>query len=321
MDIQSFMRTAEAFRESSVILTAVELNLFDHIRETGSTAAEISREVQMTERAATILLNALVALGLLSKQENRYLLSEFSKKHLVRESPEYLGFMNHLVRLWHNWNELPVIARNPDHVEELKKERNVEEFIIAMHHRGIPESVQAIQKLDIHHVTHFVDVGCGSGIFGITAKKLNPTVKVTFIDQPEVIRLTKQFCKEEGIQDEVEFLEGDFFHVPFPDGCDMIFLSSIIHIYDPETNTGLLKKAEKSLRKGGKVVIRDFFLNPDRTSPSHAALFAVNMLIHTKGGNAYTEEDIQQWMKKAGFTFEKRILTGGKADLIIGFKS
>ena len=51
---------------------------------------------------------------------------------------------------------------------------------------------------------------------------------------------------------------------------------------------------------GGKIIIRDFLLNPDKTGPVIGSLFAVNMLINTEQGNAYTYSEMKSWLKQTG---------------------
>ena len=56
------------------------------------------------------------------------------------------------------------------------------------------------------------------------------------------------------------------------------------------------------LEPGGRIVVRDHVLSPDRTEPLSGALFAVNMLVGTEAGNSYTEAEICDALRRAGFT-------------------
>jgi hypothetical protein len=72
-------------------------------------------------------------------------------------------------------------------------------------------------------------------------------------------------------------------------------------MFSPEENRSLIRRAGRALAPGGQLVIHDFILNPDRTGPPQAALFAVNMLVNTPGGNSYTAGDYRTWLERAGF--------------------
>ncbi|MEJ2051414.1 MAG: methyltransferase, partial [Calditrichota bacterium] len=97
-------------------------------------------------------------------------------------------------------------------------------------------------------------------------------------------------------------------------GYDAALLSSILHIYSPEDNRKVLKRLYQAMIPGGKVIIRDFLLNRDKTGPLTGALFAINMLVNTDRGNAYSQKEIKSWLKQAGFIKIRRIkLTGNMA--------
>jgi hypothetical protein len=55
------------------------------------------------------------------------------------------------------------------------------------------------------------------------------------------------------------------------------------------------------LKPGGRVVVLEFVLNPDRASPPFGARFALTMLAETPGGDAYTFEDLREQLEGAGF--------------------
>ncbi|MCS7001738.1 MAG: methyltransferase domain-containing protein [Dehalococcoidia bacterium] len=75
----------------------------------------------------------------------------------------------------------------------------------------------------------------------------------------------------------------------------------------------LLRRTFRALAPGGRVVIRDFILEPDKTAPRWAVLFALNMLVATRGGATYTEAEYSAWLEEAGFVSIER----PQADLIL----
>ena len=60
-----------SFMPSRCILTALELDIFTAVGE-GASAEEVGKKINASARGAGILLNALVALGLLSKSGDEY---------------------------------------------------------------------------------------------------------------------------------------------------------------------------------------------------------------------------------------------------------
>ena len=81
----------------------------------------------------------------------------------------------------------------------------------------------------------------------------------------------------------------------------------------------MFKKIYKSLNPGGRIVISDFIMDDDRTSPEFGTFFALNMLVNTASGDTYTQSEIKDWIEQAGMTHVETKETRGTG-LMIGKK-
>jgi hypothetical protein len=54
-----------------------------------------------------------------------------------------------------------------------------------------------------------------------------------------------------------------------------------------------------------------------RTFPPQGALFAINMLVNTKGGDTYTFAEIQDALEAAGFTEVTWVREGERMDCLV----
>jgi hypothetical protein len=126
-----------------------------------------------------------------------------------------------------------------------------------------------------------------------------------------VIEIARQRLPAELLQ-RVTLCGGDFEGDTLPAGHDLALLSAIIHQNSPDQNVALYRKVWAALEPGGRLIIRDHVLNPDRTAPRAGAVFAVNMLVRTTGGNCYTLDEITQTLGEAGFT-QVHLLHAGDA--------
>jgi predicted O-methyltransferase YrrM len=146
-------------------------------------------------------------------------------------------------------------------------------------------------------------------------------MRATLFDQPPVIEMARKRLAEAGVLDRVTLIPGDFYADELPSGHDLAFVSAIIHQNSPEQNSELFKKVLRSLQPGGRIVLRDHILEPDRTEPISGAVFAVNMLLATEGGNTYTFEELEGGLTQAGFVRVRLIQKGEHMDgLVEGFK-
>jgi hypothetical protein len=82
----------------------------------------------------------------------------------------------------------------------------------------------------------------------------------------------------------------------------------------------MLRKVRQSLDPGGRVVIQDFILNEDKTAPTVAALFALNMLVGTREGSAYSDADYAAWLAETGFVDVHKVDLPGPTDLMVAIR-
>jgi len=127
-------------------------------------------------------------------------------------------------------------------------------------------------------------------------------MRATLFDRPGVVEMARERLGAAGVLDRVALVPGDFYQDPLPPGHDLAFVSAIIHQNSPEQNMELFRKVFAALDPGGRIVVRDYVLSPDRTSPKSGAIFAVNMLTGGAGGNCYTYEETENALGQAGFT-------------------
>ena len=75
------------FWESRIFLTAAELDVFTHLSKKPMSAQEIADTLNVTLRGITILLDALVTMGLLEKKEEKYFWPDDLAGLLSKDSP------------------------------------------------------------------------------------------------------------------------------------------------------------------------------------------------------------------------------------------
>ena len=166
-----------------------------------------------------------------------------------------------------------------------------------------------------------LDVGGASGTYTLAFLQAAPEMKATLFDRPEVIKIARQRLGEAGVLSRVTLVAGDFYRDEFPQGHDLAFVSAIIHQNSPEQNLNLFVKVFRSLVPGGRIVIRDHVMEPDRTNPKEGAVFAVNMLLSTSGGRTYTYDEIKAGLAQAGFVSIRLLQKGEHMDgLVEAFK-
>ncbi len=315
---------AFAFRESRILLTAYELGIFTLLEGKSKTSQEISEILETDPRATDRLMDALCAMGLLIKKNNKFWNSVTAGEYLVKGKPAYLSNLMHSVHLWDAWSTLTEAVRHGGSVSSKEiKERGdtwLQAFIAAMHQRAVRQAPATVSLLDLSGVKRVLDVGGGSGAFAMAFARADENITATVFDLPAVVPLTCQYIEAEGLQKKVRTRPGDYMNDPLGNGYDLIFLSAIVHSNSPEQNTELIGKCTAALNSGGSVVVQDFVMDEDRTRPAQGALFSLNMLVGTETGDTYTEGEIRGWMETAGLSGITRQETPFGVSMIIGRK-
>ena len=146
-----------------------------------------------------------------------------------------------------------------------------------------------------------LDIAAGHGLFGIEVAKANPGVQVTQVDWRPVLEVAAENARRAGVADRMHALAGSAFEVEFGAGYDVALLTNFLHHFDAPTCEGLLKRLHAALKPGGRVVTLEFCPNEDRVTPPQPAWFAVQMLVNTRAGDAYTIREIDGMARNAGF--------------------
>lgn len=293
------------------LAAGIKLNVFDVIQNIHNTN-EIADELKLKIDALERLLNALVAMELLGKKEDSYFNEPITTKFLIKESNEYYGdFILMNEESDDSWKELDKVIINGSSILENHREKLAKEgFTKAMHNNAQAPAKAISGLLDFSDKKHLLDIGGGSGAFSIILTNKYENLKATVIEQPAVCKTIKEYIEKEGNVDKVSILEGDYFKVEFP-AHDIALFGQIFHSNSKDQNAFLLKKVFDKLEENGTVIITEFLLDEDKTSPLFPALFNLNMLKQTKDGRAYTFSEIESWLKDAGFkNIEKQHLIG-----------
>jgi (2Fe-2S) ferredoxin/SAM-dependent methyltransferase len=319
------------FMPSRCILTALELDIFTAVGD-GANAEQIGTRIHANARAAGMLLNALVALGLLSKSGDDYKNTPESARLFVQGSKDnHRDGLLHTANIWHRWSTLtgavrsgtsvPIdrgVERGADGKDDHDDASWTRNFITAMQRHAKDRAPLVVKALGTAGIHRILDLGGGSGAYSIAFAKAIPEVRCEILDIPEVVPLTAEYVSRAGVSAQVSLRPGDMLRDDFGSGYDLIMLNAICHMFSEEQNQDIFRRAHQALAPSGRLVVQDFILNPDKTGPQHAALFSLNMLVGTDAGASYSEVEYNHWMKAAGFTDVSRINLPGPSSLIVG---
>ncbi|MGH8064073.1 MAG: class I SAM-dependent methyltransferase [Candidatus Entotheonellia bacterium] len=326
----ALLEMAQAYRQSSILMTACQLHVFTHLSQGPQSANALAQRCQVPVRGLQRLLNACVVLDLLEKEDERYQNTPIAETFLVQGKPGYMGnVINSEAARYEAWGRLtqaiqedrPMDPASAEALPTLPPER-IRAYVERLYDLGKRNAVAIADRVDLAHVQQMLDVAGGSGIYSITFAQRQPTLRATVFDLPPIVPFTQEIIARHGMQERVAPCPGNYFHDDFAGGNDLILLSNALQTEGVNTCRMLLGKVFEALVPGGQVVIHGVMLNPDRVTPPQPALFQLQMLLSFPAGDAHPAEEICTWAAETGFVdlTATRLPAPAFSSLVIGRK-
>jgi SAM-dependent methyltransferase len=327
-------RLGNAFCHAKILLTASEVGVFAdldrHGGPAGSTAGDIGSRLRLHERGLVDFLDALVALGLLTRSGGRYAATDAAREHLVPGRPGYLGgFLNRastvLYPAWANLGEalrtgVPQVpsAGEGEFERMLSNPAQRAQYLRMMDSVSgqlAPRLAEAVDWTGFHTL---VDVGGARGNLAAHVVRAHPHLTATVFDLPVMAESFDEHMAALRPPSPVTFVGGDFFVDPLPAG-DVLVIGHVLHNWSPKQRRLLVEKAYSALRPGGALLVYDAMLDDDSIDLARLVV-SLNMLLVTRGGSEYPAAECQRWLCDAGFVDVRRQPLGSADTLVLGRK-
>ncbi|NQV31155.1 MAG: hypothetical protein HQ515_00590 [Phycisphaeraceae bacterium] len=310
------------FQPACVVAAAADLDLFSHLSSQPAKASCLAQTLEADTRGLRILLDALVALDLIIKQDECYSITEPVKQLMSQEADaSVLASVQHLANCLRSWSQLAHTIKTGHPCERAPSVRGVqgdtESFIGAMQtftRAQIPDTVKQLHGLQF---THLLDIGGASGNWTAGFLEARPDATATLFDLPEVIPLAQSHLAHCKMTNRVRLVPGDYNTDALPADADFAWLSAIAHQNSRAQNKTLFARIYSALQPGGKLIVRDIVMAPERTHPVPDVLFAVNMLACTQAGDTFTWDEYHEDLRGAGFTNIELIREGAGMNSLI----
>ena len=170
-----------------------------------------------------------------------------------------------------------------------------------MHSISGPMADDLVALLDPLAFRHLLDVGGASGTWTLAFLRAMPNATATIFDLPDAIEQARARLAGTEFANRVTLAAGDFYVNDLPSGANFAWVSAICHQHSRRHNRDLFAKVWRALIPGGRILIRDIVMSPNRIEPLDGALFAINMLVNTDSGGTFTFEEYAEDLLASGF--------------------
>ena len=326
------MQLGTAFWGSKTLLSAVELGLFSELANGPANAEELVRRHGLHQRSARDFLDALVALGMLERQDGQYSNTPETDLFLDRAKPSYIGGILEMAnaRLYTFWGTLTEGLRTGRPQNEVKTggdffgelysdQARLRQFLHAMTGISMGSAIAIAQKFPWHKYETFVDIGAAAGGVPVQIALAQGHLTGGGFDLPVVQPIFEEYVASFNLSDRLRFYPGDFFADPLPQ-ADVLVMGHILHDWNLEEKKTLLSKAYQTLPKGGALIIHEAIIDDERQENAFGLLMSLNMLIETPGGFDYTGADCRSWMREVGFQGTEVEHLAGPDSMVVGIK-
>lgn len=276
-----------SWEKTLILAAALKTNIFTSLNFS-QTAKQVSTKLSLDPRATSIMLEALLILGYLTKAGDYYELTAMAKQ--IKPNT-----ILHSARLIESWLNLDKAITTGKPQSKARNENELEIFLGAMAEGSSDKAKELVEIClkENSQAKNIIDVGGGPGVYALEFAKRG--LKATLYDLPAVIDLAKNKIKG------IHFISGDFNEWLPNEKFDIVLLSNICHIYNPQKVKSLFRRSLKIMTKNASLVLVDFVKG---ISP-RAEVFAVNMLVNTSGGGCWSKEQYEQWLKESGLKLTK----------------
>jgi hypothetical protein len=316
----AIFQIASGFMAAKHLFVADEVGLFAGLAQGPRTLAELAEDTGVAAPRLRLLADAMVALGLVGRQGEKYRNEAVAQAFLGRKTAADLS---PFLRFWDQlsypmWTELAdAVHTGRGHAPTQLSERE---------QRLYSEGVEAIQAgparalpstYDFSGHERLLDLGGGTGSWLLAALGQFGHLRATLFELPGAAALARQRLATDPIAARAEVVAGDFFSDVLPGNHDVILIANVFHLFTPARNRDLLRRVRDGAAASARLLLADFWTDPTHTQPAFAALMAGEFLVITGEGDVYSEPEVEEWLDDTGWRVVDRKPLAGPMSLIV----
>ncbi|MGX1881798.1 methyltransferase [Streptomyces sp. NPDC055287] len=318
-----------SFFRSKLLTAAMDLGVFTVLGDDWLGAEEICDRTGLHPRGARDFLDALAAIGLLVREEDRYGNSPGAARHLLPDRPGFVGgFLrmtselmggdhDSLTGLLRSGNargqgaggEVPFtrIFHDPERLRQ---------FLSAMDSFSSAVAPALTDVIDWSAYSTFADVGGARGNLAASLAAAHPWLTGTVLDRPSMERHFDELVAGRGVDKQLRFVGGDFFEDELP-RADVLVFGGVLHDWPDEQRARLLRKAHDAVREGGTLIVYDTMIDDGRDR-ADTLMLSLIMMLQSAQARGFSPAECASWMTDAGFTVERTVPLPALTTAVVG---
>jgi len=299
--VDDLMTIGHGYQGSMILFAALKLGVFRRLGGGACGVRPLAKRIGADPGKLSVLLDALVVLGLLAKSGSRYRNMEVARELLIPGPRSKESILLHHLDGWGEWGRLTAAIRAGREPRGGADGGYQENFIRGMEENARDRAAEVARRLPLRPGERVLDLGGGAATYAVAWAEACRGAEITVFDTPGTLRVARLILREKGAEGRVRLLPGDFLRDPLGGPYDFVWISQILHAFREKDCMRLLRRARASLAPGGRVAVHEFLLSGGKTAPPGPVFFSVHMVAVTEGGRAYSAREITAMLRAAGF--------------------
>jgi ubiquinone/menaquinone biosynthesis C-methylase UbiE len=307
---------------SSIVLSAVELNVFDRLVDAPKTCQQIATEIHVSINGLERLLIALTAMDLLQcDSSGKYSNTSVSNAWLTTNSTQNIrsSLLFHK-RCYELFGNLTAVIKsgkqqfdrsssfkhsdpsNDYYTELAQYPEEYRIFLEAMNHSSVGIGRAMASSIDFSKIERVIDLGAGGGQVSLELAEAVPHLRIELVDLPNACEFLQQRITASNLTHRVECRPGNILHEIAPplERADAAILSGVLADWGMTERMQILRHARNLLKPGGLLLVSETLFNEQKTGSLQPAILSLCMLLAMQGDN-FTPSELKSMLSEAGF--------------------
>jgi predicted O-methyltransferase YrrM len=276
MDYRELHQIVTGPVRARLMMTGIELRIFNRL-ETFLSAEDVARDLGTHPENTRRLLDALVTIDLLEKENGLYRNMPISQTFLVEGSPTYMGALFQMVdmRCVDPLTALTRLVKDGPAGEDAERDLASQELWAELTRTSAAWPMGMVGRMvagilsklpGFSDFEKMLDLGGGHGIFALYIVNQHPFMKGTVFDRAPVVEVAREFIHKYGMEDRVDVAAGDYMTDDIGQDYDLIWACSTLNFAKWDLDI-LLKKIYEAVRPGGYFVSFQDGMTHEHTKP------------------------------------------------------